>query len=378
MNSQTLYDNLIDLCKPEDAPFYYVDHALDGVQYRIFTYRLGQYTDFIKPHGRECRGHMFEVDAEGKMKRLAALPMPKFFNLNENPITMDLDLSVGADTILDKEDGSLISSFVHLHGIRVKSKASLSSDQANAAWKYLQNNAALYNFVEVLTVNNYTVNMEFTSPEYRIVVPHQDEKLTVLNVRKMDTGVNMAHSALQTLMDHYNVGQHCVKSYNVPDLKVFLDSVPLMNTGIEGYVVTLKGGETFKVKTNAYVSLHRMKDSIGSAKRLFEVVVNEAHDDAKAAFANDPFVINAIVEMEKKVAEIYTSLKVHPIAFHNANRALDRKSYAIKGQAELDRIYFGLAMSLYLGKEPDYKEWMLKHYKELGIKDDPAPVDNEG
>lgn len=384
MNSQTLFNDLMDLCKPEESPFYYVDHKLGVNLYRVFTYRLGQYSDFIKPNARECRGHMFQIREDGSMIRLASMPMQKFFNYKENPITMELDLSQGAELIMTKEDGSLISSYIdHPAKLRLKSKTALESEQAVAAMAYLATNKPLYDFVEVMTGNDYTVNMEFTSPQYRIVVPHQKDNLTVLNVRNNATGEYMTYANVRALMTHWNCVGHLVANTaeDVKDLQAFVDSVPSMNHGGEGYVVVLaNGGEWFKVKTDAYVSLHRLKDSLGSQKRLFEAVVNEAHDDAKASFADDAYMVSQIEDMEKKVAAIWTKLKVNVIEFHNANRALDRKSFAIKGQAELDRMYFGLAMTLYLDKEPDYKGWMLKHYKELGIKDDVETpvVDDEG
>ena len=290
-----------------------------------------------------------------------------------------LDLTQGADLVMDKVDGSLISSYNHYPAkLRLKSKTALESDQALAAMKYLSANVNLYNFVEVMTGNEWTVNMEFTSPQYRIVVPHQEERLTVLNVRNNRTGDYMPYATVQELMKHWKCEEHLVKNYIVDGLEEFLKSVPEMKDGGEGFVVRFKNGQHVKIKKNAYIALHRMKDSIGSQKRLFEVVVNEAHDDAKAAFADDPWILEQIADMEHKVADIWIGLKHNVIEFHNANKELDRKSYALKGQADLNKMYFGLAMTLYLGKEPEYKEWMLKHYKELGIKDDVTSVDNEG
>lgn len=382
LNTQLLYSNLLELCKSEDSPFYYVDHKLGDNHYRVFTYRLAQYSDFLKEGALECRGHMFHINPDGTFIGLASLPPQKFFNYQENPFTTGLDLSNGADLVMTKEDGSLISSYWNggMAGpLRLKSKTALASEQAIAALDCLAKDKYFYNFVFTMTYNNYTVNMEFTSPHFRIVVPHQEERLTVLNIRSNITGEYMPYAVIKKLMLNYQCEEYLVQNHldGIDDLQTFVDSVPELNNGMEGYVVRLHNGMMFKVKTNAYIALHRMKDSLGSQKRLFEVVVNEAHDDAKAAFADDPFVISQIEDMEKKVAAIWVKLKQNVIEFYNANKELDRKSYALKGQAELDRMYFGLAMTLYLGKEPEYKEWMLKHYKELGIKDDVKPVDND-
>jgi hypothetical protein len=50
---------------------------------------------------------------------------------------------------------------------------------------------------------------------------------------------------------------------------------------------------------------------------------------------------------------------------------MERKDFAIKGQAELDKLCFGLVMAKYSGKEVDYKATLIKHRKNFGIKDDP-------
>ena len=111
----TLYRDLLTLVEESEA-FYYKDFQLADRWYRIFNYRLASYSDFLKPGALECRGIMFEIEPEhGAPKRLASLPMEKFFNLNENPFTMGLDLSTIIDFEL-KADGSLMSSYWHEDG----------------------------------------------------------------------------------------------------------------------------------------------------------------------------------------------------------------------------------------------------------------------
>ena len=78
-----------------------------------------------------------------------------------------------------------------------------------------------------------------------------------------------------------------------------------------------------------------------------------------------------INDMEKVVQGIYAKIKINVEKFYHDNAGLDRKSYAILGSQTLPRLFFSLAMNLYLGKENDYKDWMIKHYRDFGIKDDP-------
>lgn len=385
-NSQEHYDTLMKLCEG-DSSFYYVDQVLDGLNYRIFSYRLAGYQEFTQPYARECRGHMFEVDQQGNMLRLASMPMEKFFNKDENPFTMNLVFD-SVDFILTKEDGSLISTFSHNTGtlgdydhVYVKSKTSVHSDQALAARKLLHSEKfrTLLETVRFFVDNNYTVNMEYTAPDNRIVVPHQTANLTVLNVRNMINGEYLSYDALRTIMVHKGSIDYLVANHmdTVTDCNEFINSIPDM-TGIEGFVIRITYGETVKIKTNWYSALHRAKDSLNSPKALFEVVVSEAHDDLRASFADDPYVLNAIAAMETKVQGIYKQIKINVEDFYHANKHLDRKSYAILGQAECDKKYFGLAMSMYLGKEIDYKEWLIKHYKDFGIKDEVLEAATDG
>lgn len=80
-----LYENLMALCAKSEA-FSFKDFKLDTRTYRIFTYRLASYSDFLNPGALECRGAMFEInDFFGEIvpENLASLPPHKFFNWEE-------------------------------------------------------------------------------------------------------------------------------------------------------------------------------------------------------------------------------------------------------------------------------------------------------
>jgi len=48
---------------------------------------------------------------------------------------------------------------------------------------------------------------------------------------------------------------------------------------------------------------------------------------------------------------------------------MTQKDYAILGQEELTRMYFGLAMSKFVGREVNYKDFLKKQWKKLGLTD---------
>lgn len=357
-----LYVDLMALTK--DDAFYFQDFDLEGVNYRIFNYRLASYTEFQKPGAMECRGVMFVVSDETPV-RLASLPMPKFFNLHENPLTMNLDLSK-VDTVEVKADGSLMSTYVHHEYIRLKSKGSLFSEQAIDAMKWLETQPELAKRLKRLDLMGWTVNLEWCAPWNRIVIGYENAHLKVLNARHRETGEFMDRASLEDWCGR----SHVIDRVDTNGLNVatFVQSIPAMLDDIEGYVARI-GDLWFKVKTEKYLSLHHAKDSVNNPRRLFEAILDEGIDDLRSLFYTDAVAMKMIDEMQDKVDHLYNHMVKTVEDFYAANKHMERKDYAIKGQTELDRLFFGLAMTKYLDKPVDYKGFMKSKYKEFGVRD---------
>ena len=364
-----LYDTLLALTIDSEA-FFFKEDILEDIIYRIFNYRLANYTEFMKEGALECRGIMFEVDKTGEYVRIVSRPMAKFFNLYENPSTIDLDLTK-VKRLMDKADGSLISSFLHKDEARLKSKGSLTSDQANDANAHLNlpEHADLKLFTDVLAGLNYTINFEWVSPDNRIVLAYDKPELKILNVRHNKTGEYMDIFGDKACLNHKVLQQYAVDAFTVDNPVEFLESVPNMTQSIEGFVCEMEDGTLFKIKTLAYLTLHKSKDSINSPRRLYEAVLYEATDDLRSLFHDDPAAISIIQEMEEKVDKLYNHVVDSVEKFYETNKHLDRKDYAIAGQKDLDKKLFGLVMNLYLDKPFSYKEFMVKRWKDFGIKD---------
>jgi len=370
----------------ESEAFYFKDFELDDSIYRIFNYRLASYTEFLRPSAMECRGHMFEVTSAGydaQPIRLASLPVEKFFNLNENPMTMDLDLSTAVEVGV-KADGSLISTYLHYNKnepgsveLRLKSKGSLSSDQAIAAmeWLKLPQNEDFYKELKGAATLGYTVNLEWVSPENRIVLSYDEPSLIVLNVRYHDDGSYVHYNDVDA--DVFpNILDRWISFEDVEDAPSFAQNIPDMQ-GVEGFVIRLASGQRVKVKTLWYLALHHTKDNINSPRRLFEAVLEEATDDMRTLFVDDPIALQTIADMEVFVEKHYNHMVDTVERFYERNKHQDRKTYAILGQEELNRTFFGLAMSKYLGKDVSYKDTMKKNWKGYGLKDIEKDEDDE-
>ena len=358
-HSRELYDDLMLLVDSTDT-FYYIDQIINDVTYRIFSYRVALFEDFMLPNGLECRGHTFRLNSAGDFDDIVSYPFEKFFNLNENPYTQDLDLS-DIRFIHEKRDGSLISTFMHDGKVALKSKTSLSSDQALDANKVLYADKKLLDIVTSFVKDSCTVNMEFTAPHNRIVLPYETSELKVLSVRH-HSGQYLDYTDLYKDFDGYMVEDY-TKKYS-HDVHGFIMDVPGM-TGIEGFVIGLGNGQRIKIKTAEYLKLHRARDLISSDKNLFKYILTEEIDDLKALFYDNPFEYGRIEQMEHFIHDTLSSLVSSVEDYHDTNKGLTRKDYAIKGQDTLSPIEFSLVMQRYSGKEPTYREMMLKRVDQL-------------
>lgn len=375
----TLFNNLMALSEADDS-FYHVDQMIASKTFRIFLYRLASYAQWLLPDALESRGITFEISddlLESYPIRLVSRPFHKFFNVNENPFTMDLDFS-SAFAVLDKMDGSLISTMmINDDTLWLKSKGSLFSEQAVAASNLINTVGfeGLKEFLIGLANSGHTVCLEYTAPSNRIVIGYEKPNLTVLAVRDNHTGTYLPLELFE--YDNPSAKPFFVKNHieNIDNIDSFMACVPQMDH-IEGFVIWLDN-LTVKIKTEWYMVLHHLKDSINSQRRLYEAVVYETIDDVRAQFWDDPVALQIIEDMEEKVRPIYNNMITLVEDFYETNKHLERKDYAIKGQTECGKLYFGLAMGLYLGREADYKAHMVKHRKDYGIKDDPKPVPTE-
>lgn len=379
-----LYANLMVLASdPVLESFYKQDHEHDGVHYRVFLYRIASYSEFLLPGALESRGITFRLDGnpidpetgqrvEVQPVELSSMPMHKFFNLNENPFTMDLDLSTIVG-IMDKLDGSLISTVrgASPEAWFLKSKGSLSSEQAFAATRLLltAEYKELHDFCRRMAATAKTVNMEYMAPDNRIVVGYAKPTLKVLNVRCNRTG-NYIQPVNWILSDEFRVAYHAIPGED--EAAAWVDSVYKSEEKIEGFCVQLFDGTWFKIKTDAYCLLHKTKDSILVPRLLFEAIVGGQGDDLISLYPDDEGALSLITAMTEKVRGIYNHLAATVDGFYEANKGLDRKDYALAGQANAEVMKqgaFGLVMNLYIGKEANYEEFMVKHYKQYGIKD---------
>ncbi len=357
-----LYEQLLHLTKTNEA-FYYKDY---GSNWRVFNYRLASYSDFCLPGALEARGITFSME-EDTPTSIICRPWKKFFNLGENPFTIGLDLTRVRYQAL-KEDGSLICTYYDPFSDQfgVKSKQDFYSTQSKLAEQYLSTNPELRDFLEILAITGNTVIMELVSPINRIVVEYPKTELRILGVRGTYSGEVLDLEEIKrdapASLTHLFVNTYKPESVDIPAIESM--------EGIEGYVFTMDNGLMFKLKTDWYKALHHLKDSVSSDRRLFEAIILETVDDVITMFPGDEIALARIRAMQEKVIPKYNHVIATVEEFFDANKSLDRKSYAIKGRESLG-LLFSLAMNKYLDLPVDYKAFAFKYRVEyFGVKDE--------
>lgn len=363
---EKLYYNLLSLCKSSsDRKFFYSDDVSPiGKKYRIFSYNFASYSDWLLPDALECRGIMFEMDGETPI-RIASRPMEKFFNLNENPFTLSINLD-DVKYLMTKEDGSLVSTYLDGGIVRFKSKGSIKSDQAVSATSILLDidHKNLADRLLELCNDGFTANFEYVAPTNKIVLTYPEKRLILLNIRDNNTGEYIEYDDIY--LDPV-FRKYLVDRFEVPEGDWTSDVKS--STNIEGYVAVMKDGSHFKLKTDWYVALHTTRDSISSPEKLFLAIVNGASDDLKAMYADDEFSFKKVELFEKAYLDFLDRSFYICLDTYDKHKGKDRKTYAIEAQAVCKGAQtpwlFGIIMNLYQGGS---KEQIMTALESVFIK----------
>ncbi len=330
----------------------------DGNRYVLFGYHyidwsiVEEINNIVGRNFFDYRGVLFRLN-DDNTGELVSLPFEKFFNLNENPITTNVDLSKTVE-ISEKADGSLISTFINGNGeVDVKSRTSLESSQAVAAYELLHENDRLLKEVQDLELLGYTVIFEYVSPKNRIVVHYPDDRLIVLAVRNRLTG---EYIPLDELTNYRELRNHAIRKVECENVIEFINSISTIE-GIEGYVLLLEDGLRIKVKTQWYLERHRLRDNLTNPRNLGLAIINQKIDDLRTILSDDKDNLAIIEHNEHKVREIYHYVSTNVENFYQENKKLSRKDYAIKGQKE-HREIFPVLMQRYTNDDVDYSRFV--------------------
>lgn len=396
-----LFEKLKRLTELDDGIFTKsVGTTENGIDYVIFDHFMMNYTTWQEnPEALESRGIMFEINKPTQSLedviplRIMSRPMKKFFNFAENPSTM---VGINYDdiaSVYDKADGSIITTYLYNdlevggrwfdNYLGVKSRNSVQSKQAKCAFEYIWNNKPLYNALLSLTAKyDCSFDMEYMSPSNRIVLLYPEDNMIIHNARNNVTGefldiFEMAEEET-ALKDYLPVHREDIAllfkgSNTFESTKEIIKNLQSELVAVEGFVINMKDGQRFKIKTDWYCDLHRVKDGINSDRGLWKSVVHGTSDDVKAMLSECVLSVERIEYFENYFINKFNGIRKEITGFWEEHGVQlfevgDRGAYARKAKEvgtleNHDGMTFICIMELYKNML-EYGNINLKHVED--------------
>jgi T4 RnlA family RNA ligase len=328
--------------------FYCKEIDFDGTKIFLYNYILSDYEVFQKePLSRELRGLVINEDSE------VFLSVPKFFNINEIPETLDSKLKNKLiKNVTDKLDGSLITP-IRINGdVVMKSKASFESDQALLAQELLD--PELKYFILDCWDNNFQPYFELVGVDNEHVIEYNFEtRLDLIMVRDKYghfIDINKFNYKNKTKEMYFTLDEMLEKQQT--------------DKNIEGWVVQFEDGEIIKIKTLDFFEKHKIKEQSDSYKSVLKLCLNEDLDD----------VLSIVSEAKKEKIKKINNALVHYVSktikeLNDIDYSVEQKELALKYKPHE---YFSVIMQAKKGK--DTKESLInfllqKYNKEQKAKE---------
>jgi T4 RnlA family RNA ligase len=311
----------------------------------------------IKDHPivRESRGIILDRDASWSV---VARPFDRFFNWGENVDEVNFDWSSFVSQ--EKIDGSLMILYNHLGKWNVATKGSPDANGtvgdnrftfAELFWETFKQQ--MYSVSDLNPRNTYM--FELTSKFNRVVTSqfNNEGKLTLIGVRDIETGQEFPVSLYKDIFD-------VVRSYDMNTIdEILLAAKELDPSKQEGFVLVDKNYNRIKVKSEKYVLIHHLKDSIDD-ERIVELI--RTGEDSEV-FAYFPDIKNRYDTIKKSVDTTIAFLDLFWKFYIDENinmSKISQKEFALYVQDVFDEKIHSFFYMRRAGKVQNASEWMNK------------------
>jgi T4 RnlA family RNA ligase len=355
-NAIPTYEQALELCSVEEAPFYESKMVVEGFNVSVFNYRLAQYKDFAYPipdkpelKGYEMRGLTFVFNEDGSLFNRYVL-LEKFFNLNQVPESLySVVKNYKIKFVNNKEDGS-IASFVKLPNGKIvgKSKMGFDNDQADGINRVYKTNKEVKSLVDWALNNNIVPIFEYVAPNNRIVLRYPSEELILLRLRDNVTGKHI------DIRDHLDkVGSIRVAPFEdeVRDLDHLVE-LTATQVDKEGSIVTCEDEHGrdffFKLKTPWYCERHGLlTEDLYREHIIIGYILDDKIDDILGQVPEDEKEaherINKIITIVKKSISDKVS-EIEKAYEQFVKSGISKKDYAINQRKNNPN--FGFVMNM--------------------------------
>jgi T4 RnlA family RNA ligase len=374
INPIPTYEQCLELCSGEEAPFYESKMIVDGFNVSVFNYRLAQYKDFANPipdkpelKGHEMRGLTFVFNEDGSLFNRYVL-LEKFFNLNQVPESLySVVKNYKIKFVNNKEDGS-IASFIKLPNGKIvgKSKMGFDNDQADGINRVYKTNKEIKSLVNWALDNNIVPIFEYVAPNNRIVLRYPSEELILLRLRDNLTGKHI------DIRDHLDkVGSIRVAPFEdeIHDLDKLIE-LTATQVDKEGSIVTCEDEHGrdffFKLKTPWYCERHGLlTEDLYREHIIIGYILDDKIDDILGQIPEDEkeahIRINKIITIVKKALND-KSVEIEKMYQDYIKSGMSRKDYALLPREANPNFSFVMSMVKADDMRKLSKEDILKYY----------------
>ena len=272
-------------------------------------------SDFSLEIVREARGLILE----DKTWKIVCYPFKKFFNYGES-YADEIDWETAKVT--SKEDGSLIKIYNYNGEWRVGTNSTIDAEDAVLNSPYYKNFRELF---DVAADNckfdfdrldpNYTYLMELCSRYNAIVVPYNEPKLFHIGTRN-----NITFEEVEV-----DIGIEKPKQYMLSSLDDCIAMAATFDFTKEGFVVVDKNYHRVKVKSEDYVSVHRLANngSITLERAIDLIRMNELEEFLVYCPQYTDFINDVRHRFNKFYSDIYFNVNMALIEKMNCETRKD-------------------------------------------------------
>ena len=226
-----------------------------------------------------CRGLILDTNEldDGSVKILAK-PFDKFPNYNSNEIpNYEDDIDFTSFTAVEKMDGSIGISYFLNGELKIASKGSFNSEQANKANELLKTKykEAKRIIEEQLQEEEHSVNtfiFEIIYPNNRIVVDYGDEEKLVLlgyNILLFEQGTSYCDVPEHELDKvAKKIKFERPKTFKFNSIDDVLEHREKLTMNEEGYILRFPNNKRLKLKGEEYLQVHRVLSGISKKSKF--------------------------------------------------------------------------------------------------------------
>jgi len=297
---------------------------------------------------RQCRSLVIDLENE----EIVASPFRKFFNLNEvsenNVDKLKSDIqNAKVFEISDKLDGSMQS--CRYYNGEYMMFGSMALDESSS-WR-LQDGKSMLSENHKLMIrenDNLTFVFEYISVKdaHVVIYTEENEGLYLIGCIDVNTGYEYAYSEIKSMADKYNIKMTSIEDITFDEILQL--SSTMKSNEKEGWVLNIDGHKV-KVKCDDYVHLHRILDHVSSTNVIIQSIADDKFDDLISKIPESHK--SKSIEVANKIFEYVKEFTDYIDSKYNECYDVDRKTFMLNVDSNVDKKYKGYVRAKYLGQE---------------------------